>query len=103
MDLPIACTLTERARHERRQTIMSSFRRLGVTIAELPDGYAYTFAPISDGLMQITQLVDMERECCPFLNFKIVVEAGKEPMRLEVTGPKEAKRVIADFFNVGRD
>jgi len=48
--------------------------------------------------MQITQLVDMERECCPFLNFKIVVEAGKEPMRLEITGPNEAKSVIANFF-----
>ena len=99
MDLPIACTLTETARRERRQTIMDFFRKIGVTIAELPDGYAYTFRPTSDALMQITQLVDMERLCCPFLNFKIAVEAGVEPMRLEVTGPKEAKAVIADFFN----
>ena len=99
MDLPIACTLTETARRERRQTIRDSFHRIGVTIAELPDGYACTFAPTSDALMQITELVDLERQCCPFLNFKIVVEAGKEPMRLEVTGPKEAKAVIADFLN----
>ncbi|PYR98929.1 MAG: hypothetical protein DMG15_28625 [Acidobacteria bacterium] len=98
MDLPIACTLTETARRERRQTIMDSFRRIGVTVAELPDGYAYTFPATSEAFMQITQLVDMERECCPFLNFKIVVEAGKEPMRLEITGPNEAKSVIANFF-----
>ena len=99
MDLPIACTLTETARRERRQTIMDFFRKIAGTVAELRDGYAYTFPPTSDALMQITQLVDMERQCCPFLNFKIVVDAGKKPMRLEVTGPKEAKAVIADFFN----
>jgi hypothetical protein len=42
-------------------------------------------------------LVDLERQCCAFLTFRIVVAAGK-PICLEITGPPEAKAVIADFF-----
>jgi hypothetical protein len=99
MDLPIACTLTEAELRQRRQTIMDTFRTRHVTVTELADGYAYTFAATSEALLQIAQLVDLERQCCPFLTFKIVLEAAAGPMRLEVTGPKEAKKVIAEYFS----
>lgn len=80
---------------------MDAFSRMKVTVTELPNGYAYTFPATSDTLLQITQFVDMERQCCAFLTFKIVVEAAQAGMRLEVTGTEEAKKVIADYFNCG--
>jgi hypothetical protein len=97
VDLPIACTLTAAELRQRRQTIFDTFRNMRVTVTELPDGYSYCFVATSEALMQIAQLVDMERQCCPFLTFKIVVEDGQ--MRLEVTGPNEAKAVIEEYFN----
>ena len=78
---------------------MATFATMQVTVSELPDGYAYTFPTTSESLLQVVQLVDMERECCPFLTFKIVVEAANGAMRLEVTGPEEVKRVIGEYFN----
>ena len=30
--------------------------------------------------------------------YKLIVEAGRQPIRLEITGAPEAKAVIADFF-----
>lgn len=101
MDLPIACTLTEAGLRQRRQTIIDVFRTMRVTVTELPDGYAYSFAATPETLLQVAQVVDLERKCCPFLTFKIVVGAAGEPMRLEVTGPKEAKGVISDLFSLG--
>jgi hypothetical protein len=100
MDLPIACTLTEAELRERRQVIMDAFHSMQVIASELPDGdgYAFTFPASSEALQRITQLVDMERQCCAFLTFKIVVEVAQAPMRLEVTGPGEAKKVIAEYF-----
>ncbi len=68
-------------------------------MSELPDGYRCSFAATSDALTQIAQLVDRERQCCSFLTFKIVVEALGGRMRLEVTGPSEAKAIIAEYFN----
>jgi hypothetical protein len=99
MSQPIACTLTDAQLRDRRQAIVDTFRRMHVTVTELSDGLAFTFAASSDSLHRVAELVDIERQCCPFLTFKIVVEAAKAPIRLEVTGPGEAKKVIAEYFN----
>jgi len=65
---------------------------------ELPAGYAYCFKRTSEILTQLATLIDLERQCCQFLTLKIVVELGETPIRLEVTGPQNAKPIIADFF-----
>jgi hypothetical protein len=98
MDLPILCTLTESELRERRQMILSSIRETAIDVIPLPDGYAYRFSPNSEVLFQLSRLVDLERQCCRFLTFKIVVEVGEQPIRLEVTGPPEARPVIEDLF-----
>jgi hypothetical protein len=99
MNIPIACSLTEAELRERRQAIVDTFRNMQVTARELPDGYAFTFLASSEALQRIAQLVDMERQCCAFLTFDIVVEAGQAATRLEVTGPREAKQLIAEYFS----
>jgi hypothetical protein len=99
MDLPIACTLNEAEMRDRRQAILEFLRRTQTNITELPNGYAYTFAPTSESFMQVTQLVDLERQCCPFLSFQIHVGPGKAPIRLEITGPNEARTLIDNFFD----
>lgn len=98
MDLPIVCTLNEAQLRERRQVIIDAFANMHVGVTELEDGYAFTFPASSAMLRQIAQLVDLERQCCAFLTFKIVVEARNTSIRFEVTGPREAKKVIAEYF-----
>jgi len=47
-------------------------------------------------LEQVRSLVELERQCCPFLTFNII---DREPViRLEVTGSPEAISLIEDFF-----
>src|SRR5215475_5761543 len=101
MDLPIACSLRETELRKRRQTIMdNSFQTMHVAVSELSDGYSFTFQASSEALQRIAELVDLERQCCPFLTFNIVVEAGQAAMRLEISGPKEAKKLIKEYFNI---
>ena len=83
---------------ERRQTILDFVRGAALGVTSLPLGYAYRFEATSDALAHLSRLVDLERQCCPFLTFRIVVEAGNQPICLEVTGPPEAKTIVADFF-----
>src|SRR5262249_12572858 len=99
MELPLACTLNQSDFRDRRQTIMETFRRLQVAVSELPDGYSFSFAPSSEALQCIARLVDLERQCCPFLRFAIVVEAAQADIRLVVTGPPEARKLIGEYFN----
>ena len=98
MEVPIACNLTEAEIRERRQTMLDFVRGAALNVTSLLLGYAYRFEPTSEVLAHLSRLVDLERRCCQFLTFRIVVEAGNQPIWLEVTGPAEAKTVIADFF-----
>jgi hypothetical protein len=98
LHLPIICTLPEAEMTERRRTVLDPIKDAVIESEELPDGYAYSFSASSEVLAQLSRLVEMERQCCRFLTFRIVVEAGNGPIRLEVVGTPEAKSVIADFF-----
>jgi hypothetical protein len=98
MELPIACNLSEAEMRDRRQTILDLVRGAALNVTSLPRGYAYRFEPTSEVLAHLSRLVDLERQCCRFLTFTIVVEPDNQPICLEVTGPPEAKPIIADFF-----
>ena len=97
MNLPIVCTLTESQLGERRRAVLDPIRENAIDITAMSDGYAYRFKPTSELLSQLSNLVDLERQCCQFLTFKIVIEP-QQPIKLEVTGPPEARVIIADFF-----
>ena len=98
MVLPVACTLTEAELRERRATILDSVRRAVLDITPVPDGYSYRFDATSEILAQLARLVDLERQCCAFLTFRLTVGADQQPICLEITGPPDAKPVIVDFF-----
>jgi hypothetical protein len=95
---PIACTLNETEFQKRRQTILRLIGGAALKVAPLPMGRAFHFEPTSEILSQLVSLVDLERRCCPFLTFRIVVEPANRPICLEVTGPAEAQSMIADLF-----
>jgi hypothetical protein len=94
---PIACTLTDGEMRERRAMVLDSVRRSVLDITPLPDGYMCRFEATSETLSQLASVVDLERQCRAFLSFRIIVEAGRHPICLEITGPPAA--VIADFFD----
>ena len=98
MELPIACTLTEAEMRERRRTILDRLRHQALAVTPLPLGSIYRFEPTSELLARLAQLVELERQCCPFLTFKITVPSDNQPISLEITGPPEARPLIADFF-----
>jgi len=98
MEQPVTCTLTEAEMRKRRRTILDPIRGAVLHVTPLPLGYAYCFEPSSEMLTQLSRLVDLERHCCQFLTFKIIVAAGNQPICLEITGPPEAKPIVADFL-----
>jgi hypothetical protein len=61
---------------------------------ELCGGYAFQFEASSERLHQLAELIDAERQCCPFLTFILQVPAHKDALILEVKGPEGAKRLI---------
>src|SRR3954463_1859531 len=104
MDLPIACSLSEDGQKKRQQSIRQMFTTMHVAVSELPDGYRYTFATTAgQSFTPVAEIIDLERECCPFLSFHIAVEPEHAVLRVEVTGPTGAKPLIENFFGSQED
>ena len=98
--LPIACILTAAELQERRNTVLQKVRRAVLEVRELDDGYAYTFPSASEWLNEIARLIDLERQCCPFLRFRIAVGENGGPLLLELTGPEGTKEFLLSTFKV---
>jgi hypothetical protein len=95
--LPIICTLTESELHERRKTVLSAVRAKAIDVVATTDGYSYRFSSSPEVLGQLAQLIELERQCCQFLTFKLIV-APQQPITLEVSGPAAATPIIAEYF-----
>lgn len=96
MDLPIVCTLSAAELQERKATILASVRNAVLDRTPLPAGYRYEFANHATVSRDIRRMVELEQQCCRFLNFK--VSENEKTIRLEVTGQPEALAVIEDLF-----
>ena len=97
MDLPIVCSLTESELRERRRLFLDSMVKSAIETVEIENGYCYSFKASPEVLGQLANVVELERQCCQFLTFKIIVEPAK-PIALEVTGPPQAKAIIGEYF-----
>ena len=97
--LPVACILTAPELQERRRTVLQKVRRAVKEVRELEDGYAYTFPSASEWLSEVAGLIDLERQCCPFLRFRLTIEENGGPLMLEMTGPEGTKDFLASTFN----
>ena len=99
IDLPIACTLTAPELQERRRTVLQKVRSAVVEVRELENGYAYSFPSAERWLVEVVGLIDLERQCCPFLRFQLTVEENGGPLWLKMTGPKGTKEFLAGTFD----
>ena len=96
--LPVACTLTEVELRERREGVLRKVRGAVAEVKEVADGYAYRLPADGVWLSELAQLVNLERQCCPFLTFRITAEPAGGPLWLEVTGPPGTKDFLASTF-----
>lgn len=97
--LPIACSLTAPELQERRTTVLQKVRRAVKEVRELEDDYAYVFPSASEWLSEVAGLIDLERQCCSFLRFRLTVEENGGSLLLEMTGPEGTKDFLASTFN----
>jgi len=101
-DLPIACNLTSAELQERRRTVLEKLKDAVIGVNELGDGYEYSFHSEGEQLKELAAMIELERQCCPFLRFRLTLEAGGGPLHLEITGPAGTKEFLASTFDWNR-
>jgi hypothetical protein len=94
-ELPVACTLTAPELRARRAGVLADVRRTQEDARWLPDGVLLRFAPVSETLALLGTFIELERQCCAFLRFRLIVEPGGGPVWLELTGPPGARDFLA--------
>jgi hypothetical protein len=72
--LPVACTLSQPDLARRR---------------------AGLFADLARRRQETRWLIQLERQCCPFLRFQLTGEPGGGPTWLELTGPAGTREFLA--------
>lgn len=96
--LPLACNLTSAELEERRRTVLEKLRDGVVEAKELADGYSFSFTSEGNRFKELAEMIDVERQCCPFLQFRITLSAGNGPLTLEITGPEGTKDFLLSTF-----
>jgi hypothetical protein len=100
--LAIACDLSaldasQRSRHRR---VIESWRENVQATVELTDGYAFRFPPDDALCLAIAEFMTLERRCCPFIGFSLVLDPDGGPMWLRLTGREGAKSFIGAAFGI---
>ena len=99
VDLPIACSLTAPELQERRAVVLQKVRAAALEVKENENGFAYRFPSDGSLLADLSTLIQLEHQCCPFLRFSLIVEADDGPIWLELTGPPGTKEFLASNFS----
>ena len=97
-ELPIACTLTPKARQTRRDGLLMDLMQRVERRQDLSDGLRLEFAPSADTIALIARAVEAERHCCRFLRFGMTVEPDGGPVFLELTGPAGTRDFLSALF-----
>lgn len=97
-EIPIACCLTDKQLQARRKNYLDKTAELLVDSTEIEHGFIYKFPLKLEILQALAEIIDLERQCCPFLNFKLIVESGTDFVSLELTGAEGTKEIIKSLF-----
>jgi hypothetical protein len=97
---PIACALTERELHERRAGLFAELRAFRLEARWLPDGVALRYAAEPGVIAALGRLIELEHQCCPFLRFRLSVDAGGGPVSLELTGPDGTREFLTGVLHL---
>jgi hypothetical protein len=97
--IPIACSLTDSELQERRKDYLEKIAASLIGSEELENGFSFQFR-LGPGFLQgLAEVIDLKRQCCPFLTFRTILQAGDTSAVLELTGPDGTKEMVRELFN----
>ena len=95
-DAPLACRIDALGQDQRKRhaTLLSELAAAATGIEELPDGLSIRFPMRPYLFLRLAEWMDLERACCPFLDFGLVFENRVPTMRLDLRGPDGVKEFL---------
>ena len=98
--LPIACTLSPLELRAQRDALLPGLVAHALQRVRLPHGMRFVFGATAKRLRQLDAVVQLERRCCAFLDFKVAVSPGGGALTLDVTGPDGTEAFLESLLAV---
>jgi hypothetical protein len=92
----VTCSLSPAALNARRRLIAGLVGRATRPPIAVPGGWQLVFSPTPELEQQITALIALEADCCPFLTLRPTTRSRQ--VTLTITGPPEADAQLADLL-----
>ena len=100
-DQPLACdpnALTPDQQEYWVKEIVPKLYREVQEIQELPNGWVWRLPSAPHVLTLVAEDLNMERLCCPFVNYTLEIEPNRGPFWLRMTGGKGVKEFLKMAF-----
>lgn len=99
---PFACNLAALNNEDRirKQALGIQLWAEEEEIKELSDGYAIRLPSDESTVQSATEWIVLERKCCPFFDFELLVERNNGSMWLKLKGREGVKDFIKSEFNI---
>jgi hypothetical protein len=94
----IACSLQSKDQSDRVAEWVAVARRGLIAKSVTADGVVLTYRQDAAVEADLRRLVELEGECCPFLEFAVSADGGD--ISLGITGPKEARELVETFLRL---
>jgi hypothetical protein len=78
---------------------LEKVRSAVIETKELEDGFSYQLPASEEWLAELANLVNLERQGCPFLRLRITLEPDNGPFWLELSGPPGTKEFLTSTLN----
>ena len=90
----VACQLPDEAFKERKATIASTIVSKAILAEEIENGYQFSFSYSEKMLLELAEFINIERQCCPFINFHLVLSNNSNNIVLLLTGAEGTSEFI---------
>lgn len=91
-----ACNITALSAEQRKQHSESTIRLFSAVtkLEEEPDGYVFQMPSDSATFLEVSGWVDLDRKCCPFMDFSLTVGDETKPLTLGINGGGQVKEFL---------
>ena len=91
IEIPIICNLPEPTLKQRREVLIQEVFSQALEVRELLDGYELCFPAEESWTAKLVDLIQFERQCCPFLTFGLIFLPNRGPIWLQIRGGEGLK------------
>lgn len=102
-EFPILLSLGPNELHIRNDSLLTGLSDRALSVMPRDKGLTMKFAGSRLILRAIADMIDVERRCCPFLNFRVEVEARYDEVWLDISGPVGSRELLYGLIAAGRN